>query len=69
MSEWIFSPVMDTNYIMHDSLKDSRKIILVSYEKSSGRRYVKQVECIYGRVTKKIGGEIVAWMPMPEPPK
>lgn len=66
-NNWIVSPVMDTNYIIDDRLKDCRKIILVTYKKTSGRRYVKQVECLYGRVMKKIGGDIVAWMPLPEP--
>lgn len=64
---WIVSPVMDTNYIIDDFLKDNRRYILVTYQKASGRRYVKQVECLYGRVTKKMGGKIVAWMPLPEP--
>lgn len=68
MSEWIFSPVMDTNYIVSDWLKDNRRSILVAYKKASGRRYVKQVECLHGRVSKKIDGKIIAWMPTPEPP-
>lgn len=68
MSEWIFSPIKGTNYILDDWLKDNRRIILVAYEKASGRRYVKQVECFHGRVTKKINGKVIAWMPLPDPP-
>ena len=67
MVDWIISPVMDTNYIIHEDLKDCRKIILVTYEKASGKRYVKQCECLYGRVSKKLGGKIVAWRSLPEP--
>lgn len=67
--EWIVSPVFDTNYIMDERLKDCRKIILVTYETANRRRYVKQVECYHGRVMKKVGGKVIAWMPLPEPYK
>lgn len=65
-NNWIVSPVMDTNCILDDRLKDCRKMILVTYKKASGRRYVKQVECLYGRISKKLGGQVVEWMPLPE---
>lgn len=68
-NNWIVSPVIHTNYIADDRLKDSRKIILVTYETAHGRRYVKQAECLYGRISKKLGGQIVAWMPLPKPYK
>lgn len=67
--EWIVSRVTGSNYICHDALKSSRNIILATYETAHKRRYVKQVECLYGRVMKKVGGEIIAWMPLPKPYK
>lgn len=65
--EWIVSPVKDGNYIVDDRLKDLQCSILVTYGKASGRKYVKQVECYHGLVTKKIGGKVIAWMPVPKP--
>lgn len=65
--DWIISPVWDTNYILDACLKDCRAAILVTYETLHGRRYVKQVECMHGRISKKIGGKVIAWMPAPEP--
>lgn len=48
-------------------LTGRRLFILVTYKTPQGRRYVKQVECLYGRVSKKLNGEIIAWMPLPNP--
>ena len=55
------------NYISDERLRNVRASILVTYETLHGRRYVKQVECMHGRVSKYIGGRIIAWMPTPEP--
>ena len=66
---WIVSPIMHTNYIFDERLKNCRASILVTYETFHGRRYVKQVECMHGRISKKIGGKVIAWMPVPEPYK
>ena len=64
--EW--NPVRKNNYFLNDPrLTGGRSIILVTYETPKGRRYVKQVECFHGSVQKKLNGEIVAWMPLPEP--
>lgn len=57
--EWIISPIADTNYIMDSRLRDCRKIILVTYETASKRRYVKQIECYHGRVMKKLVGRLL----------
>lgn len=69
MMEWIYSPITDTNYIIDERLKNKRCSILITYKTRNGRRYVKQVECSNGRVSKKVGGQIIAWMPLPEAAK
>lgn len=66
-TDWIVSPVKDGNYIIDDRLKNSICSILVTYETARRRKYVKQVQCDYGRVSKKVGGKIIAWMPIPKP--
>lgn len=56
------------NFFLNDyRLTGCRSFILVTYKTPQGRRYVKQVECLYGRVSKKLNGEIIAWMPLPNP--
>lgn len=55
------------NYIYDPWLNSGRRAILVTYETAHGHRHVKQVECMYGRITKKISGEVIAWMPLPDP--
>lgn len=55
------------NFIPDSRLTDKRSFILVTYRANNGHRYVKQVECMYGRVTKYVGGPILAWMPLPDP--
>lgn len=54
-------------YINDQRLANRRAIILVTYKTPKGKRYVKQVECLYGRVQKKLNGNIVAWMETPNP--
>lgn len=64
--EW--NAVGKNNFFLNDRrLTACRSFILVTYKTPQGRRYVKQVECLYGRVSKKLNGEILAWMPLPEP--
>lgn len=64
--EW--NAVGKNNFFLNDPrLTACRSFILVTYKTPQGRRYVKQVECLYGRVSKKLNGEIIAWMPLPEP--
>lgn len=65
--DWIVPTVDHGNYISDDRLKNVRAFILVTYRTPHGRRYVKQVECMHGLVTKKLGGRIIAWMPLPDP--
>ena len=67
--EWIPANYVNDNYIPDARLKNVHTIILVTYETSKGRRYVKQVLCSYGRIDKKLNGKVVAWMPLPEPYK
>lgn len=67
MDKWIVSPIINGNYILDDSLKNEIKEILITYSTRTGRRYVKQVLCEHGRVSKKLNGEIIAWQPLPEP--
>jgi|GEM_PF-3034871 len=54
-------------YISDSHLMHTRSNILVTYQTATGRKYVASVECLYGRVSKKINGKIIAWMPTPEP--
>lgn len=65
--DWIVSPINSSNCILDSRLTYARASILITYETGSGRRYVKQVECYHGRVNKKIGGKLIAWMFVPEP--
>lgn len=41
--------------------------ILITYETAKGKRYVKAVRCVNGRVSKQINGDIIAWSFMPDP--
>ena len=50
------------------------KSYLVTYQAKNGRRYVKEAYCEYAGEspyaaywTKKNKGEVIAWMPLPEP--
>lgn len=65
--DWINSLVTLGGYIVDDRLKDRRINILVTYETAHGRKYVKQVMCDHGRVTKKLNGRIIAWKPLDQP--
>ena len=64
---WISANVKNCNFICDNRLKDYYGVILIKYETMKKRRYVKPVLCNYGYVSKKIGGEITAWRPLPEP--
>ena len=51
-----------------------KKSYLVTYQAKNGRRYVKEAYCEYtgespyaAYWTKKNKGEVIAWMPLPEP--
>lgn len=55
-------------YIINDKrLWDKERMILVTYETLSGRRYVKAVLSQHGHIPKKLSGEIKAWAEMPVP--
>ena len=54
-------------YILDNRLRDTSKMILVTYKTRTGRRFVKQVLSDYGFLHKKLPGVVVAWAPMPEP--
>ena len=55
-------------YIINDKrLWDKERMILVTYETKSGRRYVKPVLSQHGHIAKKLSGEIKAWAEMPKP--
>lgn len=65
----IVSRVVHSNYIPDSRLTDKQIPILITYETNTGKRHVKQVECTYGFVKKKVGGNIIAWSFLPEPYK
>mgnify|MGYP001073903537 CR=1 FL=1 len=67
MVDWIVLDRPGSAYIFDQRLKNNRVKILVTYETPSGRRYVKAVECTHGHINKNIGGDIIAWMFLPEP--
>jgi hypothetical protein len=67
--EWIVSRVFHSNYIADERLADKQTPILITYETNTGKRHVRQVECTYGFIKKKAGGEIIAWAFLPEPYK
>lgn len=55
-------------YIINDKrLWDKERMILITYETLSGKRYVKSVLSRHGRIDRKIPGEIKAWAEMPKP--
>ena len=64
--EWIKVASID-GYIQDSRLKDVCLNILVTHIGRNGRRYVSQVDCEYGRIARRIGGKIIAWMPAPAP--
>ena len=64
--EWVKTSSID-GYIRDTRLKDTCLSILVTHKGRNGRRYVSLVDCEYGRITRRIGGKIIAWMPTPEP--
>lgn len=57
-----------------DPMPEERKVYLVTYETSGGKRYVRDLQTNYVGSTppyigwsKKVNGNVLAWMPMPEP--
>ena len=59
-----------------EGLPEEHKIYLVTYVTKTGRRYVRDCECSYAgqsprhiEWSKKISGDVIAWMPLPEPYK
>jgi len=66
MTDWIPCTPANQNYI--SSLKNCRnKPYLVTYKSLSGKRYVKKVNIYHGLIRGKVGGDVVAWMPLPKP--
>ena len=65
--EW--QPCVKTSaYIQsHHKLFKGSVPLLVTYETATGKRYVKAVRCMNGRVDKYINGHIIAWSFMPDP--
>ena len=56
--------------------EEERKVYLVTYKTLHGRRYVRDLQTNYVGETpryvgwsKKVKGEVIAWMPLPEPYK
>lgn len=59
---------------INEQLPEEHKVYLVTYVTKTGKRYVRSCECSYAGTSprcvywsKKISGEVVAWMPLPEP--
>lgn len=65
--EWTVLDRPESAYIFDQQLKNKRVNILVTYETQTGKRYVKQVECTHGHINKHIGGNVIAWVFLPEP--
>ena len=68
--EWI--PVINGG---SNPMPEENKVYLVTYETLTGKKYVRDCHCNYSGGTfpryigwsKKINGEVIAWMPLPEP--
>lgn len=76
MAEQIIHKHMNDDWIpVEERLPEKEnKTYLVTYQTPSGRYHVKEAYCEYvGKTprvaywTKRINGEIIAWMPLPEP--
>ena len=67
MTDWNPCTTVNGYNINNKKLWDNERMILVTYQTVTGRRYVKSVLSQRGRIAKKVGGEIVAWAEMPEP--
>jgi hypothetical protein len=66
--EWVPCKTINQCYIR--DLKDcGDKPYLVTYVTLRGRRYVKKVNIYHGRIQGKVGGDVIAWMPLPAPYK
>ena len=62
---WIPCKLLDHYYIKE--LKDcDNKSYLVTYKTKTGRRYVKKVNIYHGKIQSKVGGKVIAWMPLPD---
>lgn len=62
---WIPCKLLDHYYIKE--LKDcGNKSYLVTYKTKTGRRYVKKVNIYHGKIQSKVGGKVIAWMPLPD---
>lgn len=63
--QWIPCKLLDHYYIKE--LKDcDNKSYLVTYKTKTGRRYVKKVNIYHGKIQSKVGGKVIAWMPLPD---
>lgn len=69
MNEWIPCTIINQNIIDAYELRQKECSILVTYKTRYGRLYVKQCICSFGRISKKLNGDIIAWMPLPKPYK
>ena len=65
--KWIpCKPTQD--YIINDKkLWDKERIILITYRTITGRKYARPVLSEKGHISKKINGDIIAWMELPAP--
>lgn len=67
---WIPCDSKSNVYIYNEYLKNASCNILITYRTKTGKAYVKEVWCEYGRIAKiQRCEEIIAYMPLPEPYK
>lgn len=64
--EWIPCKVFNQCYI-HELRNCKDKPYLVTYITLHGRRYVGKTNIKNGRLQSKVKGEVIAYMPWPEP--
>ena len=63
-----WTPCKPINQYYIPELKDcGDKPYLVTYKTLKDRSYVTKVNIYHGRIQGKVGGDVIAWMPLPEP--
>lgn len=67
--KWNVCKIENDNFISDSRLKNFYGIIIITYETVKGKRYAKSVLCNYGYISKRITGNIIAWMKLPQPYK
>lgn len=65
--EWQKAITDDGVYLENPQLKNGKGWLIVTYETIGRRRVVGVAECVHGRITTKLAGRVVAWMPIPDP--